>query len=172
MLGKLSFSKKILLLPGLSALSFLLVLLLNQTTGARNDRLMQNIQAGYAPALEISRDLEADLALIQRGLQDAVAASELEKLNETDAVRDRLLGRFRQGQSNPAFDAGELKTMEEAFGRYYVLARNTSARMIRGETGASFESALQRMTADYNTVKTAIESSTAARRPASPVPLG
>src|SRR5437870_5592983 len=92
-LANLKFRYKILLLPAIAALSFAFILVATVTLGKQNGRLWSDIEGGYYPAIEISRDLEDTLSKIQRGFQDSVAASDREGLTACDELRADFLRR-------------------------------------------------------------------------------
>ncbi|SRR6266481_5794 len=80
MLSKLKFAQKIWMLPGVAAVALGLVLLGVAMFGRSTTRALGRIQQGYYPSVELRQTLQADLATMQRGLQDAVAASDLDGL--------------------------------------------------------------------------------------------
>ena len=72
-LRNLKFRYKLLLLPALAAVGFVVVLLVSFIYGRRNQRLLALVENGYYPAVSVSRSLNETLSQIQRGLQDGVA---------------------------------------------------------------------------------------------------
>ena len=153
----LKFLHKVALMPALAALGFLLVLLILETLGSRNDKLLGDIESGYFPAYEASDRLEETLSEIQRGLQDAVAASDRGLLAETDGLRDRFLVILGEASGNPTIEPARLQAIGSGFRGYYTLASSTSQRMIAGEAGEGLTRALQEMTAQYNGVRRELE---------------
>src|SRR6478736_6230229 len=110
--SKMKFEHKLLLGPALAVLAFCLVLGITLAFGSRSITQMQQVQTGYYPSVEMSRDLEDDLNKIQRGLQDAVAAKNSEALNETDALKDQFLERLQKGRSNQVLDRRDLEQLD------------------------------------------------------------
>ena len=86
MLKNIKFFHKMIALPLVATAGFLLMLLMSWLLETRNESLLRRIEDGYAPALELSRDLEEILADMQRRLQDAVIATDTERLFETEAL--------------------------------------------------------------------------------------
>src|SRR3569832_1381698 len=119
MLKNLKFKHKIILLPALATAAFLLILAVSQFLGVKNEALLTRIESGYAPALEMSRNLEETLGKIQRGMQDAVGAADAEMFVETDALRDRFLKQIEEGRRNPTVRIKELDDLKNAFQDYY-----------------------------------------------------
>src|SRR5262249_23204672 len=128
--------------------------------GRSNGALLQAIEVGHHPALQLSRDLQQILADAQRGMQDAVAAKEADKLQETDALRDAFLKELDEARGNPVVPHGELDQQRTAFQDYYQLARATTQRMIAGEHGEGLLVALESMRTKYTAIKKSLETTT------------
>jgi methyl-accepting chemotaxis protein len=160
MIRNLKFRHKIFALPSIAAASFILVLLANRALGRWNEDLLTRIEQGYAPALEMSRDLEVTLASVQRSLQDAVGAEDTAALEKTVELRDAFFARLERERSNPVLDAERLESVRTLFDVYYTEARLTSSRLIRGEAGEEVVASLQRMTERYNEVREMLEANT------------
>ena len=125
-INRLKIIHKIILMPLLAAVAFFIIFIIAQINIADNEDISKHIESGYFPAFEMSRDLRETLANIQRGLQDAVAATDEEKLNDTDKLRDIFADRLKQEKSNISLSNGELEGLELAFVDYYNLARNNA----------------------------------------------
>lgn len=164
MLKNLKFKHKIILLPSLATAAFLLILLVSQLLDAKSEALLTRIESGHAPALELSRDLEGHLQEIQRGMQDAAAAAEIDLLNETDALRDRFLERLETGRKNRTISTKDLDTLRTEFQTYYAFARETTRKLIEGKAGEEVVSALEEMKAKYNAIRNTLASNTARDR--------
>jgi methyl-accepting chemotaxis protein len=154
---ELRFLHKLALLPTLAALGFLIVLLVLVVLGVRNGRLLSDIETGYFPGYQASGSLEQDLASIQRGLQDSVAAADPGMLREADNLRDRFLATLGGAAKNRTIGSAKLQQISKGFQSYYALARETSLRMMRGETGEALTRSLRAMTAQYNGVRGDLE---------------
>ena len=96
MFGKLSFRFKLLSLPLVATLAFLAVLVVTLVLGQRSAALLAEIERGHYPAVALNRDLEHTLSLIQRGLQDAVAAEDAGRLGSIDALSDQFLSQIEE----------------------------------------------------------------------------
>jgi methyl-accepting chemotaxis protein len=70
-LRDLRFTYKVGLMPALAAIGFAVMLATNLTVGRANKRLVQEIQQGYFPGLQASRDLQEKLIAIQTSLKEA-----------------------------------------------------------------------------------------------------
>src|SRR5436190_9627888 len=107
LLNRLRFRTKLMLLPVMAAVGFVIVLVVSTFFAMRNQDLLVRVENGYYPAVETSQALNSDLTSIQRGLQDAVAAANPSELAEVDKLRDVFRERTRQALANPMADAQE-----------------------------------------------------------------
>src|SRR5437867_9254332 len=164
MLSKLKFAQKIWLLPSLAAIALGGVLVAVALLGRSNTRALQQIQAGYYPAVELRHALQGDLAAVQRGLQDAVAASDADGLRETDSLADIFRRTLAGGRDNPVIPAAELGAVGAQFETYYMTARGTSDRMIRQDTASSMVAALEQIRSGYADLRDRLDSGTARNR--------
>jgi hypothetical protein len=151
-------------MPALAGVSFLGALLINEVTGSANAKLIGAIQRDYLPALELSRGVRTALFDIQRSLQDAVSAAELEDIAKADADGEQLLALLRTGRTNPAFRPGEIAGLEAAFTDYYAGARHTTLRMMKRESADSLQPALETMSTRYVGLRDTLEASTVRQR--------
>jgi len=156
-LNRLKLAHKMFLLPILAGVAVLVIFAAVQTSAARTARLVEYIDDGYIPKIDLSRDLVETLAEIQRGLQDAAAAADPQILDETDLLRGAFVTRLAEERNNPIIEASEIEQLETSFNRYYELARGTTLRLINQETGDSVFAAIEQMRADYLTVKESLD---------------
>jgi methyl-accepting chemotaxis protein len=160
MFGKLSFRYKMLIAPTLAMIGFCVVLLVTLTLGSRSVTKMQEVQNGYYPSVELSRDLEGDLSAIQRGLQDAVAAKNMDALSETDALRDEFIQRLNERKTNPLADRRELDQLQSDMSDYYTTARATTEHMIVGNVREDISQSLAGMRNKYNAIREKLKANT------------
>jgi methyl-accepting chemotaxis protein len=146
------------MLPVLAGVAVFVIFITVQTSNARTARLVERIDDGYIPKIDLSRDLVDILAQIQRGFQDAAAAMDEQILGETDELRDRFVIRLDEEQDNPIIGASEIDGLKTAFDDYYVLARDTTLRLVSQETGDSVFAAIGDMQENYITVKESLDS--------------
>ena len=107
MLNRLKLAHKIFLLPILAGLALLVIFIAIQTSSSRTARLVERIDDGYIPKLDLSRDLVETLAEIQRGLQDAAAAADPQILDETDQLREGFMTRLEDARNNPIIETSD-----------------------------------------------------------------
>jgi methyl-accepting chemotaxis protein len=160
MLRNLNFKWKLLSLPGLAAVGFLLMLLTVVVTGEQSAERLRLIEAGYGPSLQLSRDLEETLSRIQRGMQDAVASSSVDLLSTTDALRDSFVQDLAKAKINPVMKQEQVEELGKAFRDYYASASDTTRRMIDRTKGDELGAMLERMRVQYNGIRETLEANT------------
>jgi methyl-accepting chemotaxis protein len=166
MLRNMRFQSKVLLLTIIAAGGFLIITAAAFDLGGRSQRFLKRIHEGYYPSVELSSQSEQTLVLIQQALQEAAAAANVGGLEEADRLKTQFQSRLRTGEANSLLNAEELRGVEIAFNDYYTLARQTTQRMIQGETGESLLEALQRMKAKQNKIQETLRNNTARDRKA------
>jgi methyl-accepting chemotaxis protein len=147
-----------LALPALAAVGFVALLVGTIWGGAQAQANLGSIENGYQPALELSQSLHKTMALMQRALQDAVAASSPEALADADVFRDEFHAAVVGSRNNPIIEPEDLADLGAKAEEYYDLARLASERMIAGETGEALNDDLAVMLERYNAVHSDLES--------------
>ncbi len=160
MFKNLKIKYKLLLMPAFATVGFLLVLAVSGYLDRKTERELVMVQTGYYPSVDLSRDVEDGLSKLQRGLQDAVAASNASALEDADKLKADLVARIASGKNNPVLDPRELDRLKTNIDEYYGLARDTSARMIRAETGEAIINALQAMRTRYTAIDAEVKANT------------
>jgi len=153
----LSFSMRIVLLPVVAVVGFIVILGTVLLLGREDATLLVSVREGRVPALLLSRDLKETMAGIQRGLQDAAAAKDTEPLKETDTLKQFFLDRLKTERERLGRDRGEVGEIETKFLAYYQLARGTTERMIAGEMGENIVAALKNMTESFTDIRDRID---------------
>ncbi|MDH3255573.1 MAG: methyl-accepting chemotaxis protein [Acidobacteriota bacterium] len=135
------------------ALAFLGVLGLLLVSSQRTQQLVDRIEEGEVPALNLRRDLEAILTDYQRSLQDAAATQELELLEIADEHRNAFVATLERGKTNAALDPKLLGGLASEFGSYSALARETTAGLITRGPDENLIADLSTMTSSYSGIK-------------------
>ena len=152
-LNDLKFRHKLLVLPVLAGVGFLIVFAVSLWFSVRNQQLLTRIETGYYPAAANSEKLNQTLAAIQRTLQDSVAAANPAAVEDADKLRDQFLAQLETAHANPVIQTDEHSRIRGAFGDYYAIARPTTLRMIQGESGDAILAAIHQMRAKHNAVE-------------------
>ena len=160
MFDKLSFRFKLLSLPVIATLSFLVVIGVSLILGNRSAALLSEIEDGHYPAVALNRDLEDTLSEVQRGLQDAVAAEDAGKLGSIDALRDQFLAQIANVRELSVVEEQSIDRLGDSFIDYYELAQHSSERMINGDMDTGLTSSLMLMRTKYNGIHDALQANT------------
>jgi len=139
-----------LLIVGLGFLAALGLLLVS---GQRTQELLDRIETGEVPALNLRRDLEAILTEYQRSLQDAAATQDVDVLDIADEHRASFLATLQTGRTNEALNPRLLAGLATEFGNYSTLARETTAGLISRGPDENLLTDLRTMTESYSSIK-------------------
>jgi methyl-accepting chemotaxis protein len=157
MFKNLKVAQKVALMPVLALVGFVIVVLTSAHLMGQASEELTDIEQGYFPAVEASRDLQETLTAIQRALQDAVNARDAGTLAESDVQRDRFTATVTGLGRNRLLPPGEVERIGAAFDGYYRLARATSADMIAGRHGDALDRAMRSMQQQYNDIRSRLE---------------
>ncbi|KAB2866591.1 MAG: hypothetical protein F9K37_13890 [Bacteroidales bacterium] len=154
MLQNLKIKHKLLFSPILFVVVILVVFVIFQFTNSNSKLLLNNIQKGYVPYVEIASNLSYELINLQREFQDAVAAADEEKLQSTnekykliqlmlDSAKNNIIGK----------NNSEILKIEKQFENYYKLALSTSGAMVSGKFTEELSNDINRMVTEFNAIK-------------------
>jgi methyl-accepting chemotaxis protein len=152
LLNRLRFRHKLLVLPLLASIGFVLVLAVTIYFNVRNQNLLGLVEHGYYPAVDDAAYLTGTFTDLQRALQDAVAAQNASGLQQADELRAGFLARLDAARTNPITNTVHDQQIRGAFEQYYAIARSSTVRMINAESGDSLIAALQTMKEKQNVV--------------------
>jgi methyl-accepting chemotaxis protein len=156
-LKNLKFASKITLLPVLFILSLMLVLAIFTLSNRKNERLINDIANGYAPYLEISNELIMNMKELQRGFQDAVSASDLDKLAATKVLANKFDSLMLVVEQNKVKDDSLVNRLKSCFSDYYTTAYSASEKMIAGDFSDEVTGSIQNMINQYNDIKNQLD---------------
>jgi methyl-accepting chemotaxis protein len=149
MLRNLTLRAKILALPAVAAVGFLVTLAVVVSLGLSAKAEQQRIQEGHSPALMMSLRLERTLEDYQRALRDAVGASDEAAVEGADSLASRFAAIADSLGDNPEVVKSELDSIAGMFDTYRSGARETSLAMITGDEEVDLMSGMQLMRARY-----------------------
>lgn len=150
MLSKLTFAQRLILMPIIAGVAFAIIFITILAVSYYNNSIIREIELGYSPALELSRDLIEQLTNIQRKLQAAVASSDQDILAETNTLKDEFLNTISKSKDITTIKKEETEEIKTNFNSYYDIAYQTSERMLSKETGEGLNAAIEKMSKDYN----------------------
>jgi len=142
---RITFRTKLGAIVGAIMLAFLALIVASTAIADRANRELVNIQERFLPRIELGPQLEGKLEHLQRALQDAVAAHDLEALEATVALKNDLLERFLAARG--VITPGEAAALRSAVEDYYASAHDVSRRLLTAETGEGLVEAMEAMQA-------------------------
>ncbi len=159
--SNLRMKYKLLVLPAFAILGLTIVMISASYFNSRADHELQLVRRGYYPSVQLSRDVQDAVVTLQRSLQDGVAASDAAAINATARIHQQVLARIDAGKTNPVLSQKDLESLRAAIDSYYLLASQTSLRMVNGETGEGIVIALKEMRDRYKAVDQMVRTRTA-----------
>jgi len=132
MFRTLTLRSKILALPLVAALGFIITLGTTFVLGMKAEDKLALIETGYAPAVEQSRRLESKLDTYQRALRDAVGASDTGAVIAADSLVKSFSVVVDSLEKNVVTDDSTYKVIGADFASYTKGARTTTFGMITG----------------------------------------
>lgn len=149
MFRSLTLRTKILALPVVAAVGFLVTLGVVMTLGLSAQAEQERIQDGYSPALQVSQHLENTLEDYQRALRDAVAASDEAAIIMADSLTQRFTWFADSLAGNPTVARAGVDSLSAAFTAYASGARATSMGMVSGDMELDLMSGMEAMRTQY-----------------------
>lgn len=121
-------------------------------SGKKNNHLLVQIEKGYVPYVELTNQLNTLLSDIQRGLQDAVAISDEEKIEDVDFINQEFVSLTSACDTITGLIGGkeQLDTLLSEYESYYSIARASTLKMIQGNFDEELTTNLQLMISKYN----------------------
>ena len=163
MLRRWTLARKIALAPALAGLALSAILAATVVFGGAQRGALSRIERGYYPALQMQQRQQGLLAAMQRRLQDAAAASDLDGLREADSLRDEFQRALTSAEANPVASRAELIRVRGDFAGYYEVARRTTEALIAGRATDSLYGSLETMRASFAALRLELDSATTRR---------
>jgi methyl-accepting chemotaxis protein len=158
MLKNLKFRHKMILLPVVAGIGFLLLLALLARSAQQNELLMKRIEAGHFAALELSQTLGVDLATLERSFADALDSNDPSSLAQAEELRGVFLRDLQTGDEIAVLDPVIQETMAADFENYYEIARITTLQAMDAAVGATLPPDSSRAAQAHDNVRLQIES--------------
>jgi signal transduction histidine kinase len=138
-----TFRLKLFAIVGTAALALVVLIATGALLSQRVSRQLAQIQKVYVPKIELGPKLEAHLEAISRGLQDAVAAHEVDAIAQTRVHKDALLHELALAVG--VVEPGKAAALTVAIEEYYGVAQQVSERIVAGEKGEALVEAITSM---------------------------
>ncbi len=171
------FRDKLRLLTAVAGAALGGVLLIVLMVGLASVHLTGKIEAEHLPRLELARELQETLRLVQANLENARQARNADLLGEPDRLARSFRERLDQlgGSAGPEAVSGpaaglleraDADALSADFEAYYLLARGTAVRAVQGAGSLDLLPDLQRVSEQHNALGARLEELTRQSRQA------
>ncbi|HUQ07371.1 MAG TPA: response regulator [Kofleriaceae bacterium] len=143
---RLTFRSKLIAIVLVDALALLTLVLLSRYIERRVDDQLASIQESYVPRIGLKPKLESKFDRINRGLQDAVAANDLDMLDDVRAQHRLLIEQL--AEAGDAVEPARADALRKELSTYVESAVTISQRLIAGEAGEDVVAGMQAMQAE------------------------
>jgi methyl-accepting chemotaxis protein len=129
---RLGMRQKILIIPSLGALSFLVYMVLSTVTAMDNKKLLETARDRHFPALQLADKSLVTLGRIKESLSSAVTTGDEEGLSQARSRADELQQYLRQIAAIDADFAKKIAPIEQGVADYFEGAYRLSDEMLKG----------------------------------------
>jgi methyl-accepting chemotaxis protein len=155
----LTFKQKVMLLPAVAGVFLVAILVTSVVLGWRTGRMHERIGTQLAPALALSRGLEAQLTVVQHDVALVASSKGADQLEPLRALARQLEADLEALGKNPGVDAERVTALRAAFAAYWQPAQRAAELGARQDAQAP--EALQQVAAPYQALRTLLEKGTA-----------
>ena len=156
MFRSLTLRAKILALPVVAAIGFVVTLAVVVRLGLAAQAEQQRIQNGYSPALQVSQRLERTLENYSRALRDAVGSNDAVGVKLADSLSATFVALTDTLKRNELVEADGVDSLRSAFASYAMVARETSLGMISGNLKLDLTTGLQAMRSQFGALSASL----------------
>ena len=132
MFQRISLRYRLLIIPAIAILGFVAIIALQILFGQTVTDLGNSIRE-----FVFSIRVQSTLVDLSRAFQDATNEENLERLAETETLREQIVLYLESAENIETFDQSQVKELERTFGEYYTLAKATTEALIQGSIEGS-----------------------------------
>jgi len=162
-LNDLNLRLKLQLLPFLFITVLIVVLFIISVAGYRNNSVLNRIEKGYVPYVELANSLNNNLTDIQRGFQDAVSVMDESRISDMDSLKIKFISHINNAIQIKKIIGREkeIDSLLSEFNVYYNLASRTTVQMIRGNYSEELSKDIEDMFTQYGLLQDRLQAITA-----------
>jgi methyl-accepting chemotaxis protein len=165
LLGRLKFRHRLVLPALLLVLAAALASLVTALTSRQASQVLTRVEQVDAPALEVSRDLEAMLVRLHQRFAESAATEDAGGLEAADRLRDEMARRLPAGDE-AAETTRTLAVLRRELDDYHRVAREATAQLIGREGREGITPLLVSMNGAYQRLRDDLAAQTARSRQA------
>ena len=132
LINNLSIKYKILIIPFVAILGFLLYLSMNYNANKENTERLQLVRDVYFPGLEKANSNIVLLARIEELFNAAISTGKTEILDNAKKAKTQILQQLKDLKHLQPEQTDQITELESAFNQYFELANGISSSMISG----------------------------------------
>jgi signal transduction histidine kinase/CheY-like chemotaxis protein/HAMP domain-containing protein len=156
---RLSFRSRLVALVVTTAVALLALVAFSAITASRVERELDEIRRHYLPKVGLRPSLEGQFERIQRAFQDAVGASDKEKLAATVELKNEFLSQL--SEASDAVDRETAAALAQAVEDFHQRGMAVSTRLIARETGEALVAQMSELQAAQVRARDLLEKATA-----------
>ncbi|MEM6797381.1 MAG: hypothetical protein AAF725_25655, partial [Acidobacteriota bacterium] len=140
MFNRLKLRYKVLVSPLLAVAGLAAILVISELAAGRVSELANQIQASWMTGLNLTREIESDVLLIQyQAIEDWTGTLGLQGEEEAEEIKQRILATIQKMEANETFEAQKVTSLREDFEAYVdpTFARVRSAIEDAEDRGAT-----------------------------------
>lgn len=140
---RLTLRQKMNCVAGTVTAAFIILIGVNWYLNAEVENHTALIRDQFIPHVELGYRLETQFEAIALRLRDAVSAQDMNELNSTAELGDKLMNEL--DSASGIIEPQQIALVKTAIDEYLSIAVDTSKRIIQGETGLSIVEAMEKM---------------------------
>ena len=136
-LKKMPIATKILLIPGIATLSFVIYLFITIYTALNNGDILEKVQDVQFPALQLSASTLVEMQKVRDTLSSAVTTGDQDALDSANVLASEANSRLEKISAiSPTFSA-DIAQISKDFNDYFSVAYSVSSSMVDGSADYS-----------------------------------
>lgn len=128
MFKDMTVKTKVVLLPILATVAFVIIILVALFMGSKNRALFDRIETGYYPALRLSQEVQKSFDSLHSVFEEAMTSGKIESLKSAEGIQEELIKRLESGKANREISSAEIDKMIGMFRDYYSMAQQAALR--------------------------------------------
>ncbi len=128
MFKDITVKTKVVLLPILATVAFVIIILVALFMGSKNRALFDRIETGYYPALRLSQEVQKSFDSLHSVIEEAITTGKVESLKNAEGIQEELIKRLESGKANREISSAEIDKMIGTFQDYYSTAREAALK--------------------------------------------
>ncbi len=130
MFKKLKFRQKILLIPGISILGFLIIICLLMLFTRKNSMLLSRILTGYSPKKQFYEELISDINDFKNNVDNACSQKDFSILQLIDKRKEYFSEKMESVKDNPVVDLENVSNLNNMFIEYVIKTKETTRNIL------------------------------------------